>query len=99
MYKELLQQHAVPYLQAATAQPPIFMQDNVPCHKANSVTTFLTDEGISVMNWPPQSPDLNLIENTWKIVGERAQAKNPQKSRQIIHLSERRMGHIDPRFL
>ena len=41
VYKELLQQHAVPYLRAETAQLSIFMQDNAPCHKAKSVTTFL----------------------------------------------------------
>ena len=89
VHKELLQQHAVPYLRAATAQPPIFMQDYAPCLEAKSVTTFLTDEGIAVMNWPPQSPDLNPIENIWKIVGERAQAKNPEnKDKLWIYLKE-----------
>jgi transposase len=47
----------------------VFMQDNAPTHKARLVQNWLipwTDEnGISRMDWPPYSPDLNPIENLW----------------------------------
>ena len=39
------------------------LQDNVPCYKAKIVLSFLEEEGIGVMKWPPQSPDMNPIEN------------------------------------
>ena len=42
------------------------------------------EEGIAVMKWPQQSPDINPIENVWKIIGEKAQKRNPQN---IDHLS------------
>ena len=29
------------------------------------------------MNWPPQSPDLNPIENLWKTLGVNVMARNP----------------------
>ena len=54
------------------------MQDNAPCHKAKTVLSFLEKEGIAVMKWPPQSPDINPIANVWKIRGEKAQNRNPQ---------------------
>ena len=54
------------------------MQDKAPCHKAKTVLSFLEEEGIAVMKWPPQSPDMNPIENIWKIIGEKAQNRNPQ---------------------
>ena len=53
------------------------MQDNVPCHKAKTLS-FLEEEGIAVMKWPPQGPDMNPIENVWKIIREKAQNRNLQ---------------------
>ena len=76
--KELLRQHDLPHLRKETVKTPIFRQDNAPCHKAKTVLVFLEEEGIAVMKWPPQSPDMNPIENVWKIIGERAQNINPQ---------------------
>ena len=41
----------------------LFMQDNVPCHKADPVLEFLHKNHVSIMKWPPQSPNLNPLEN------------------------------------
>ena len=37
VYKELLHEHALPHLRKGTVKTSIFMQDNVPCHKAKTV--------------------------------------------------------------
>ena len=78
VYKELLHQYALPHLRKATVETRIFMQDNTPCHKAKTVLSFLEEEGITVMKWPPQNPDMNPLENVWKIIEEKAQNRNPQ---------------------
>ena len=78
VYKQLLRQHAFPHLRKGTVETPIFMQDNAPCYKAKTVLSFLEEERIAVMKWPPQRPDTNTIENVWKIIGEKAQNRNPQ---------------------
>ena len=78
VYKELLHQRALPHSRKRTVEIPIFMQDNAPCYKVRTVLSFLVEEGIGVIKWPPQSPDMNPIENVWKIIREKAQNSNPQ---------------------
>ena len=43
-----------------------FLQDNAPMHKAKIVSTWFHNKGVSVLDFPPYSPDLNPIENLWR---------------------------------
>ena len=52
------------------------MQDNAPYHKTKSVKTFLSEEDITVLEWPAQSPDIIPMENIWKLINERPNEKN-----------------------
>lgn len=45
--------------------PWFFQQDNSPIHKATIVTELLHRKGVSLLEHPPYSPDLNPIENVW----------------------------------
>ena len=64
-YVEILEENLAPSIETMGLDPPmvIFQQDNDPKHTNHCAQRHLRGTGFEVMRWPPQSPDLNPIEN------------------------------------
>ena len=43
----------------------VFQQDNARIHTTSIVTSYFEERSIYVLPWPPQSPDLSIIEVVW----------------------------------
>ena len=56
----------------------IFQQDNAPSHNSKVTKAVLKELDINVLDWPPYSTDLNVIEVVWAIMEKRIEKINPK---------------------
>jgi DDE superfamily endonuclease len=78
-YVSLLGSHLVPYLKQVKEKCPdvMFQDDNATCHVSGYTTLWRERHGIDRTDWPPNSPDLNPIENLWDHLGRQIRKRTP----------------------
>ncbi len=83
VYQEILEHFMLPSAdQHFKVADFIFQQDLAPAHTAKSTKSWLNDHGVGVLDWPANSPDLN-IENLWGIVKRKMRNKRPKNADEL----------------
>lgn len=72
-YLQVLQEHLFPLYDGTRD----FQQDNAKIHMAKRVTDWFLNYGVSLIDWPAHSPDLNPIEHVWKLLKDKMHAMFP----------------------
>ena len=67
LYCEILKKTLVPFIEEKFPPPSVhrFMQDNDPKHTSKAAQEFFARNNINWWRTPPESPDMNPIENLW----------------------------------
>ena len=84
-YCEVIAHRVVPEMQQRFPDGDgIFQQDLAPCHTSKMSKKKFDDAGITVMEWPGNSPDINPIENLWAIVKQKLQMEDITTKNKLI---------------
>ncbi len=74
----------------------IFQQDLAPAHTAKCTKSWFNDHGVTVLDWPANSPDLNPIENLWGIVKRKMRDTRPNNADELKATVKETWASIPP---
>uniref|UniRef100_A0A8C2KV30 Tc1-like transposase DDE domain-containing protein n=1 Tax=Cyprinus carpio TaxID=7962 RepID=A0A8C2KV30_CYPCA len=97
-YIQVLEQQMLPSRRRLFQGRPyfVFQHDLAPAHSAKTTGKWFTDHGITVLNWPANSPDLNPIENLWDIVKRKLRDARPNTLDELKAAIEASWASITP---
>lgn len=69
-YMELVSKTVVPISKLNLGNRLFFQHDNSRIHTAKKVKDLAKKINLKILDWPARSPDLNIIENVWKMMDD-----------------------------
>jgi len=67
-YVNLIKSKALPIIKLNRKDDFLFQQDNCPIHVSKESMKFFNEARVALLDWPPYSPDLNIVENIWAML-------------------------------
>jgi transposase len=98
-YLTILQRYLLRNYPTLKEQKLVFQQDNAPSHRYNRVASWIEEKEIEKLVWPPQSPDMSLIESVWNDMKFRLRGKVFTNKDQLWKALKREWRLISPSFI
>ncbi|CAM4590576.1 unnamed protein product [Leuciscus chuanchicus] len=96
-YQEILEHSMLPSAEKLYGDEDFILQhDLAPAHSAKTTVKWFTDHGITVLNWPANSSDLNPIEDLWDIVKRKLRDARPNTLDELKAAIEASWASITP---
>ncbi len=97
IYQEILEHFMLPSADKLYGDADfIFQQKLAPAHTAKGTKSWLNDHGVTVLDWPANSPDLNPIENLWGIVKRKMRDTRPNNADELKAIVKETWASIPP---
>lgn len=102
-YRRILERGLLVYIDRKGLDPSdiIWAHDNDSKHTAKLTKAWFEEENIECMDWPAQSPDMNIIEHVWAHMKHRLRRRNPpiRNARELWPAVQEEWEAIDIEFI
>lgn len=85
MHTEMLSEVLFSYFEENNGQELIFQQDNASINVSKESKQLFLSDNIPLLNWPALSPNLNPIENLWRMLA-RSVYQNGKQNSSVVEL-------------